>query len=98
MDKNVRKEIIIIDVSKINTSRELHSILKKELEFPTFYGMNWDAFWDTITGLVELPKKLVIKGWDNIVSILPNDAEIIQKLLDEFNEKYQFCKCTVEYK
>lgn len=98
MDKEERKEIIIIDVSEIKTSRELHSILKKELEFPTFYGMNWDAFWDTITGLVELPKMLVIEGWDNLVRILPNDAEILQKLLAEFNENYQTCKYNVVYK
>lgn len=98
MDNDERVEIIIIDVTEIRTSKELHAILKKELDFPTFYGMNWDAFWDTITGLVELPEKLVIKGWDNIVKALPNDAEIMKRLLDKFNEDYSICKCTVEYK
>lgn len=98
MDNDERVEIIIIDVTEIRNSKELHVILKKELDFPTFYGMNWDAFWDTITGLVELPEKLVIKGWDNIVRALPTDAEIMKRLLDKFNENYPICKCTVEYK
>lgn len=98
MVNNERVEIIIIDVTEIITSKEFHAILKKGLDFPTFYGMNWDAFWDTITGLVELPEKLVIKGWDNIVKALPKDAEIMKKLLDKFNTNYPICKCTVEYK
>lgn len=98
MDNDERVEIIIIDVTEIRNPKDLHAILKKELDFPTFYGMNWDAFWDTITGLVELPEKLVIKGWDNIVKALPNDAEIMKRLIDKFNKDYPICKCTVEYR
>lgn len=98
MNSSNRVEIIIIDVTEIRASRDLQGILKKELNFPEFYGMNWDAFWDAITGLVELPERLVIKGWNNIVRVLPNDAEIMKKLLNKFNEEYPICKCTVEYK
>ena len=76
--------MIIIDVTEIRTSNELHGILKKELDFPTFYGMNWDAFWDTITALVELPEKLVFKGWNKIVRHLPNDAEIMKNIFRIF--------------
>lgn len=97
MDNDERVEIIIIDVTEVRTSKELHEILKKELDFPIFYGMNWDAFWDTITGLVELPEKLVIRGWDNLVKALPNDTEIMKRLLDKFNKDYPNWKCIVEY-
>ena len=41
-ESNSRK--IILDVSEINTSKEFHKYLMKQLEFPSFYGMNWDAF------------------------------------------------------
>ena len=54
---------IIIDITEISDSKELQLVLKKELGFPDFYGLNWDAFWDAITGLVELPDKLVLIGW-----------------------------------
>lgn len=87
----------IVDVTKIKTSKELQEKLMKELDFPEFYGMNWDAFWDTITGLVELPERLMIKGWDNIVTVLPNDAEIMRVLFEKFNKEYPMCKCVVEY-
>ena len=63
MDNDKRLDLVIIDVTNVNTSNELQSIIKNKLDFPEFYGMNWDAFWDAITGLVELPKRLVIKGW-----------------------------------
>ncbi|MFE9574497.1 barstar family protein [Streptomyces sp. NPDC006692] len=29
--------------------------LEREFDFPYFYGRNWDAFWDAVTGLVEIP-------------------------------------------
>ncbi|MEU2605993.1 barstar family protein [Streptomyces albus] len=35
---------ITIDVSEVTDERALHLLLKRELGFPDFYGMNWDAF------------------------------------------------------
>jgi hypothetical protein len=52
LENESRRKQVTLDVSTIQDSMELHSLLKKELELPDFYGMNWDAFWDAITGLV----------------------------------------------
>ncbi|MEU6540552.1 barstar family protein [Streptomyces sp. NPDC047000] len=41
--------MITIDVSEVTDERALHLLLKRELGFPDFYGMNWDAFRDAIT-------------------------------------------------
>lgn len=49
-----------------------------------FYGMNWDA----ITGLVELPERLVLQEWRNVVKKLPSDAEIMKRLLAKFNKDH----------
>ena len=86
-----------IDVTEIKTAKELQEKLKKELDFPEFYGMNWDAFWDTITGLVELPERLTITGWDNIVITLPKESKTLKTLLEKFNRDYPMCKCIVKY-
>lgn len=59
--------------------------------------MNWDAFWDTITGLVELPQKLLLVGWNNLKNKLPEDTEIITSLLSDFNKEYPNLKCEIEY-
>ena len=55
-----RKGLVEIDLSEIQTSIEVHKILKEKLGFPSYYGMNWDTFWDSITGLVEMPHDLKI--------------------------------------
>lgn len=98
MNNDDRIEIIVVDVTGVQTSKELHLILKKKLSFPEFYGMNWNAFWDAITGLIEMPKKLVIHGWHSLYKSLPDDAKIMRKMLCEFNEEYPTWKCNVEYK
>lgn len=96
MDDRVEK--VEIDVSKVETAKELHQVLKVSLGVPNFYGMNWDAFWDAIRGLVDMPHKLVLKGWANVEKVLPNDARIMRELLDEFNSTYRNWACEVEYR
>ncbi|KRF13619.1 barstar family protein [Paenibacillus sp. Soil787] len=92
-----RNELVLIDVSHITTYKELHLLLKKQLQFPDFYGMNWNAFWDGITGLIEMPKSLRFIGWNNLKTNLPDDAQIMQELLDDLNKQYPSWGCNVEY-
>lgn len=92
------KDQIIINVSDVVNVSQLHSLLMKQLEFPDFYGMNWDAFWDAITGLVEMPKKLIFIGWNNVIEHIPDDAKIMENLLFKLNEKYPSWGCEVEFK
>jgi RNAse (barnase) inhibitor barstar len=93
-----RVEEIIIDLSSVKTIDDLHFVLKKELCFPEFYGMNWDAFWDAITGLVSMPKTLILKGWTNIEINFPKDSRIMRQCFDELNEEYPTFSCEVYYK
>ena len=98
METNARKKIIEIDFNSIHSSEELHALLKEKLDFPDFYGMNWNAFWDSITGLVELPEKLVLIGWNNMIKNLPEDAKIMKYYLDEYKEKNSYIKCIFEFR
>ncbi len=93
-----RAESVTIDVANITNSKQLHSLLKKNLDFPDFYGMNWDAFWDAITGLVEMPKKLILLGWENVEKTIPDDAILMKNLLNRLNEKHPGWSCEVEYR
>ncbi|OAB33532.1 barstar family protein [Paenibacillus glacialis] len=97
-EDDLRKEMVSLDVGNIQDSKEFHSLLKKELEFPDFYGMNWDAFWDAITGLVELPETLSFEGWDKLNIVLPEDSQILSSLLSKFNDEHPSWKCNVIYK
>lgn len=94
-----RPRFIRIDLSNVTSTLDLHSILRDSLGFPGWYGCNWDAFWDAITGLVQLPEKLQIVGWDSLSLRLPQDAELMQScLLDLVSEhpelapSLEFCR------
>ena len=98
MENNERKGIVEIDLNSVQNSEELHDLLKKKLGFPDFYGMDWNAFWDAITGLVELPEKLICIGWNDMIKKLPEDAKIMKYYLDKYEEKHnKYIKCIFEY-
>jgi len=90
------KEIIVtIDVSSIQSNKELHNILKDKLKFPEGYDANWDAFWETITGSVELPKQILFIGWTELEKKLPEDSKIIKDYLLEHNQEFPDWQCNL---
>ena len=93
-----RQDKRILDVSKIQSLTELHCLLKKNLELPEYYGMNWDAFWDAITGLIELPEILIFEGWNDFKERLPEESQILIDILNDFNVHNPHEKCSVVFK
>ena len=87
-EEGTRKKYVVINVENVKDSQELHNLLKSELEFPHFYGMSWDAFWDAITGLVQLPEVTIIKGYKILKKDLPQDAEILVNTLERYNNLF----------
>ena len=51
-----------IQGNEINNEDELHEFLKKQLEFPDYYGENLSALWDCLTDL--LPEEVTIEWFD----------------------------------
>ncbi len=92
-----RQPLIEIDVSTVSTSEELHATLAKCLRFPEWYGANWDAFWDAITGLVEMPISLHLIGWDELSQRLPREAMLLQECLLEMSTEYPELASKVNY-
>ncbi len=92
-----RPQLVQIDLSGVMSTDEFHSTLSDALRFPGWYGRNWDAFWDAITGLVEMPVQLKISGWDALCKRLPNDAELMQKCLDDLSLEYPSLAPNVEF-
>ena len=78
---------ISIDLSEINSPRQLHAALAAALDFPSFYGMNWDAFWDAITGLVDMPQQLELLGWQRLAARLPRDAALLRRCLERAQQE-----------
>jgi RNAse (barnase) inhibitor barstar len=95
MDKS--REVVEVDLSEVSTTAELHAGLSSALGFPSFYGQNWDAFWDSITGLVEMPQQLRFYGWQGFVERFPNEAQKLQKCLEDVDREYPEWALEVEY-
>ncbi|MGK5035120.1 barstar family protein [Janthinobacterium sp. LB3P118] len=86
-----------IDLSDINTARQLHASLAAALAFPPMYGMNWDAFWDAITGLVAMPQQLELRGWQTFATRLPADAALLQRILARMAQEMPAQAAQVRY-
>ena len=86
------KELYTLDFSTIKYCSEIHSIIKKELDFPDYYGCNWDAFWDCLTDMAGRPVNIRILGIENVEKKFKDSAEIMLEILKDFkhyrNNKY----------
>ncbi|MES4828573.1 barstar family protein [Streptomyces anthocyanicus] len=88
--------MVTINVSRVADEGALHLLLKQELGFPDFYGMNWDAFRDAITGLVEVPDRLRFVGWDQLSERVPRGAIMLRQALHDYQAPYR-PQLVVEY-
>ncbi|MBD9576098.1 barstar family protein [Pseudomonas sp. PDM23] len=83
-----RPQIITIDLGGVRGIEELHECLGQALGFPDWYGRNWDAFWDAITGLVDMPEMLELHGWSAFAVTMPKESVLLSELFVEMNDKY----------
>lgn len=52
---------LIINIRKdINNNKELFDIFSSYLQFPTYFGQNWDAFYDCLCDLEHLHKNKIL--------------------------------------
>lgn len=84
----MRPGLVEIDLTHAGNSEELHRLLQNALHFPHWYGQNWDAFWDAITGLVEMPETLRVLGWSSLATRLPRDAQFLRQCLTDMIAQY----------
>ncbi|MGW5020382.1 barstar family protein [Streptomyces sp. NRRL F-5053] len=87
-DEATAPDPLIVDLRTVRSPEELQEVLQRQLCFPDFYGKNWNAFWDTITGLVELPYDVTFSGWSAFSSALPDEAQRLRGLLDDYLAEY----------
>jgi len=86
MKKKLPYNIKIIDLKEINSVEELHLKLKETLDFPDDYKMNWDAFWDTMTGLTEVPTNIFLYKSKSFKNNFEEDYKKFIRLIFDFND------------
>lgn len=75
-----------LDLTGINTKVALHQLFKAELYFPEWYGVSWDAFWDCIIAVVEMPAQLTLTHWDEFARQCPRDIAILRQIIQDYNQ------------
>ena len=81
----------IIDFTNVNYYLEMHAVIMYSLDFPDYYGCNWDAFWDCLTDMYGDPTYIKIIGIEVIERKFGDAAEKMIGILKEAKhdcEKY----------
>lgn len=94
---NERRDVVKIDLSAATTPGELQLLLTRSPDFPGWYGCNWDAFWDAITGLVAMPRRLRLVGWAAFAARFPDDVRLMRECLNDMADQYPEDAARVEY-
>ncbi len=67
---NKLSNIIELDGNKISSENDLFDMFLAKLKFPSYFGYNWDAFWDCVTDMSWTKVKnsvILIKNIENII-------------------------------
>ena len=66
----------VVDFTNVKYYLEMHAVIEKSLDFPDYYGCNWDAFWDCLSDMRGDPIHIEIIG-----------LEVIERKFDDASEK-----------
>ena len=79
------KKIYKLDFSNIKYLGEVHQIIKKEFDFPDYYGENWYAFWDCLTDMIGEEMIIIeLYGYEHLQTLFPSESEIMLDILKDF--------------
>jgi RNAse (barnase) inhibitor barstar len=76
-----------IDLTNIDTKAAFHLKMNHELGFPDWCGANWDAFWDAILALVEMPDCVVLTNWQAFAQACPKDMQILRQIIADYHQE-----------
>ena len=66
-----------VDFSKVKYYIEIHEVLKRDLDFPDYYGGNPDALWDCLTDMLGDPSYIELSGFENVQMRYKKDWDMI---------------------
>ena len=77
---------IALDLRRIDTVGELHTLLADAFAFPPHYGRNWDALWDCLGELEERPTEIDVYGFSAL------QEKIGHRVIPFFDVLYDFSR------
>ena len=82
-----------IDFANVKYYLQFQEVIRDSLEFPAYYGRNWDACWDCLCEIAGEPIHIQIKNLEVIQQEkFLDEAQVFIDILKEFkhyrNDKY----------
>lgn len=74
----------IVDFADVKYYLQFHDVIRDSLEFPAYYGRNWDALWDCLQEIVNLPTHIQIKNLEVLQK--RGFAEVVKMFIDILKE------------
>ena len=95
MDNNTTK--YVIDFKNVKGHFDMFEIISTAMDFPDYFGNNWDAFWDCMTDLICINLEIEILNLDALDSDLREDKEKLICLLKELKhlDNDEWCNITI---
>ena len=85
-----------IDLTDCKYLMELHERIRKALDFPEWYGKNWDAFWDLLHRECKYDYITVI-GANTVADELKPSITKMKKLLEKDKKYWESSNHPVSY-
>ena len=79
-------DIRSIDFRYISDPDFLQDELIRVLKLSEFYGGNWDAFWNSISGITKMPSNFILYNINDYKKRYPEDAKKLLLLNSAFNK------------
>ena len=77
-----------VDFGKVEYYIEIHEVLKRDLEFPDYYGGDLDALWDCLTDMLGDISIIEIYNSEVISKKYPDEWHGIIEILKETKHAY----------
>ena len=82
---------VTIDFAGVNNRWRVHDVIKESFQssvegFPDFCGRNADALWDCLTGFIETPVNIVVKGLNDVPADMRDYVGIILETFKDATE------------
>ncbi len=82
------ENIAFLDLTGVSDLEDLHNRIKKALDFPDYYGANWNAFWDCLNRDCDVDFVKII-GCSTTTQKLTPHIEKMKELLDKNRNYWQ---------
>ncbi|SDY09582.1 barstar family protein [Hymenobacter psychrophilus] len=74
----------MLDLTGITTKAALYQLFKEQLGFEGWYGPSWDAFWDSVVAIVEMPPVLTLTNWEEFARRCSHDMQILRQVMQDY--------------